>query len=290
MTPQNRQCRNHWKLALVVALGWHGLLLAVLILVPGRSRPQVSTAREEFMSFLMADSLDEEGCHHSQGERNDQEPFEVRLVAHSPTSVFRPVLGLGKGPNPERDPGDPGPDRETAGTGSGPVTRFFGISARGQRLVYVLDASASMGREGLLIRACKEVRASLQQLPRSVRFQVLVYRGVATPLLAGQADWLEPSPKVLGAVNQALDALVAEGKTDHGEALKKALTHQPDVIFLLTDADDLTPEHLRLAALHNRHGAIIHTVEMAVGNRGRPGMPLQRLARDHGGEYRAPGR
>src|SRR5262249_1240157 len=39
------------------------------------------------------------------------------------------------------------------GTGT---TTFFDVPAKGQRIVYVIDASMSMGKNGALVRACRE--------------------------------------------------------------------------------------------------------------------------------------
>ena len=61
---------------------------------------------------------------------------------------------------------------------------------------------------------------------------------------------------------------------------------QPEIIFFVTDADDLTTEQVRNVMLFNHGGAAIHTVEL--NNRGQvyEETPLQLLAHLSGGTHR----
>src|SRR5262249_4665219 len=128
------------------------------------------------------------------------------------------------------------------------------------------------------------------KLPRSARFQVIIYNDAAHYLLPRSfRKWLEPTPAVLGEVGAAL-ALAGktpEGATDHEPALREALSLRPDVVFFLTDADDLRPAQVRLVSFLNQGRAIINTIELNTRNRGRSEMPLQTLARENGGCYQA---
>jgi hypothetical protein len=167
-------------------------------------------------------------------------------------------------------------------------TRFFDVEAAGRTFVYVIDRSSSMGPSGGLRAAGEQLLSSLQQLPPSARFQVIVYNRVAEPLLPDRPSLLETTPGNLQRVVEQLSALLAEGGTDHLPALRRALALHPDVIFFLTDADDLTNDLLRAVARLNpgRH-TIIHAIELNSLNLDRPDMPMHILARENGGTYRA---
>ena len=85
----------------------------------------------------------------------------------------------------------------------------------------------------------------------------------------------------------ALQALSAVGGTDHLPALRRAIGLRPDVIFFVTDADDLTEEQVRFATEWNAGKSVICTIELNLANRQDEHMPLQQLARRNGGRYQA---
>ena len=100
----------------------------------------------------------------------------------------------------------------------------------------------------------------------------------------------EGAKVVVNDVGVALDNLalqVPEGATDHESGLRKAFSLGPDVVFFLTDADDLRPAHLQLVRALNQGQAVVHTIELNTRNRHRADMPLQLLARENSGVYRA---
>lgn len=90
-----------------------------------------------------------------------------------------------------------------------------------QKIVYVLDRSSSMGLNGLLTRAGRELLASLEQLPATTQFQVLVYNRSVELLPRGPRDWRSAGPEPRRAVALALQTLAAEGGTDHGPAVQR---------------------------------------------------------------------
>jgi Ca-activated chloride channel family protein len=182
--------------------------------------------------------------------------------------------------------GNAGPAPEVRQHGQG--TSFFAVPASGETFVYLIDRSASMGLHGALAAARQELLASLAQLPPTARFQVIVYNRTASPLLADRPMLMPASPENLRRIAASLEGLPAEGGTDHLPALRRALAFHPDVLFFLTDADDLTPEHLRAVAQLNpgRHTAI-QVIELNTLNRLRPDMPMHVLARDNRGTYQA---
>ena len=110
-----------------------------------------------------------------------------------------------------------------------------------QCIVYVLDASGSMGEWGKFDAARAALIATLKLQPASVRFQVIVYSGAATTLLRSPPG--ECRPATLENLARVIDALVAlpapAGRSNHAEGLRAALAFRPDLVVLFTDADDL---------------------------------------------------
>ncbi len=82
-----------------------------------------------------------------------------------------------------------------------------------------------------------------------------------------------------------MSAPCAAGGTDHGNALRRALAFRPNVLYFLTDADNVSPDDVRTATRINAHHTIIHAVEVS-GAASRPDGPLHKLAADNGGTYR----
>jgi hypothetical protein len=188
---------------------------------------------------------------------------------------------------------NPGPPALESGAGrSGPssaggVTTFFQIAARGQSVVYVIDRSASMGLNGGLAAAKHELLASLQQLPPAARFQVIAYNRIANPLAVhGQAGLLAASAENKRQAALLVEALDAEGGTDHLPALKQALALEPEVIYFLTDADDLRLDQVRTVTLLNHGRVVIHTIALTTGHQDPGEPPLAVLAEGNRGEHR----
>lgn len=139
-----------------------------------------------------------------------------------------------------RKPGSPLAKPQAAG---GPAA-IHGAFAPGQVVVYVLDCSGSMGAGGKFDAARAALVATLQQQPATVRFQVIVYAGGAKALLA--SDGALPATEAnVRAAAEKLAALDARGASNHREALRAAVAFRPDVILLLTDADDLSAAALK---------------------------------------------
>jgi hypothetical protein len=167
-------------------------------------------------------------------------------------------------------------------------TRFFGTPGRGAKFVYVIDRSASMNVALPLART--ELIASLQLLPPTVEYQIVYYD--LTPRLLefeGKPGMLPATQENKTRTARLLDALRPEGGTDHIRALKRALTLNPQIIYFLTDADELKPQQVQELTQLNQRGSNsrIHCIELSAGPVPRGITPMQTLARDNRGEYRA---
>lgn len=185
--------------------------------------------------------------------------------------------------NPRSDSTDHG-GRGGAG-GSGVATVFFEAPARGHSVVYVLDRSISMGLNGALGLVKTELLRSLAQLPPQARFQVVFFNRTAeTVHVDGQVTLLPASATNKQRVAGQLESLRAEGGTDHLPALKLALSLAPDVIYFLTDGNDLTPEHIRAVTQLNHGRSLIHTIDFGSTEHG----PMQALAAANRGMWRKP--
>ncbi|MBX9628269.1 MAG: VWA domain-containing protein [Gemmataceae bacterium] len=150
---------------------------------------------------------------------------------------------------------DPGPVRPAAATapaksaplpldGGSPV---HGALTSGQTVVYVLDASGSMGEWGKYDLARRALAATLRQQPATVRFQVVVYAAAAfLPLRAPETRCV---PATADNVNRMAAALLAlahpAGRSDHAAGLRAALELRPDVVVFVTDADGPPPAAFR---------------------------------------------
>jgi hypothetical protein len=137
-----------------------------------------------------------------------------------------------------------------AATGPAPasVPAIHGALAPNQTVVYVLDCSGSMGAAGKLDSARAALVSTLLQQPATVRFQIVTYSGTATPLLAGNGEALAAGEANVRLAAAALAKLEPRGRSNHLEAVRAALAYHPDVILLLTDADDLNSSAIRAVA------------------------------------------
>jgi hypothetical protein len=166
---------------------------------------------------------------------------------------------------------------------AGAVTLFFDVPAVGKSVVFVLDRSASMGLAGRLDRARSELAASLRRLPASARFQVIAYNRSVEPVrIPGMTGLLGATPVTVEAVLAAVERMPAEGSTDHAAALTAALSLGPDVIYFLTDEDDLKLRDVQAVTRRNLGRACIHAICLTAS----PGeTPMRVLARENRGVF-----
>ena len=142
--------------------------------------------------------------------------------------------------------------------GSGDRQYLTGLRMGGERIVILVDVSASMLAETILEvlltrnqsderkraaakwrRTVATVEWLVSQLPRSSHFQIVVFNVSARSVLAGQrAQWIEASDAAM--VEEAVRALRAVIPRDgtslyHAFAAVRSLTPRPDNLFLITD-------------------------------------------------------
>jgi von Willebrand factor type A domain len=281
--------------SLLLSLAVHGLLFLALGFCPRRSRsPALAIESTRITLETCRLKLD------SPANRPEREP---------PAHLRGPDVDVGFNPRlqeaplvPRNDTLLPGPmpsltgsnapspaapvSNEPGGGSDGATGGMFALPSTASSVVYVLDRSVSMGVNNKLDLACRELLACLRRLPASARFQVIAYNTSAEPLLiGGRIDLLPAEPAVLDEVARTLNNLVASGGTDHVRALRRGLALHPDVLFFVTDADDLPLAQVELIGRCNR-GTAIHAIELSRRRSPRPDGPLAQLARGNGGTYR----
>lgn len=170
------------------------------------------------------------------------------------------------------------------GIGAGGGVGFFGTTARGKSFVFVVDCSGSM-QGSRFKRAISELRNSISQLEPDQKFQIVFFNDQALPLVHSiHADRLIPANRMeLKEVYEWIDNQSANGGTIPDDALIRALALKADVVFFLTDAEQVPRNVRNLIADSNKHGSTVHTI--AFGHKGGETL-MQGIAADHHGRYR----
>jgi hypothetical protein len=186
--------------------------------------------------------------------------------------------------------------------GSQGAASFFGLSGEGSRFVYVFDRSESMNSilrrysEDMLIGSITPLQAAKAELVRSIKalsnrhqFQLVFYNHEAWLFNDDHYDrdlFAATSENKKRAEN-FVKRLVAEGFTNHLDALDMAIDLEPDVIFMMTDAqakDDLHPSVVRRMYKYcQKKGIVINIAHFS--NAPRSNCTLIRLAEKTGGQH-----
>ena len=225
--------------------------------------------RAGWLLFIAFATLPLDGQAQTARKDRDAEPRIVPESASSAGSEFlRPPGSDRHGPSTSDDLEVP-PWRQTT---------FFGIRARGQLFIYVVDCSGSMIDDDRLIRAKRELRRSVWSLQPPQRFKVIFYNDQSIPMPGDP-----PRPADLTSKNQLnawLRLIEPDGETDPRSSLALALSLRPDAVFLLSDGE-FPKGTVEAIARKNPRKIPIHCVDLG----GTGGDHLQRIARDSGGKY-----
>ena len=183
--------------------------------------------------------------------------------------------------------GRPAPKR----FGQSVQTSVFGVTGVGSKFVYVFDRSGSMSEfHGRPLAAAKaELLASLDELEDVHQFQIIFYNNepaVFNP--AGQSPqmwWANDRGKTLA--RRFVASITAVGGTEHMDALTMALGMRPDILFLLTDANEpqLSAQQLQEIRRQNSGTTAIHIIEFGYQAASTRDNFLKRLARQNGGRH-----
>jgi hypothetical protein len=177
----------------------------------------------------------------------DEAEFEEALVevlvvdaAMDWTEEPDPTLdALAKGLFDSVDPGAskvPGDSDDGGSKG----TSFFGIEGSGDRLVFVVDCSGSMGHEMRFQRAVYELGQSLRLMDDNQEFLVVLYNDRIYPML----DTPLMQTKAIRATEENVERVLKwvkyqrpVGSTFPARALRGSLEVQPSSVFFLSDGE-----------------------------------------------------
>ncbi len=168
--------------------------------------------------------------------------------------------------------------------GAGP--EFFGLGgeARGARnIVYVVDRSGSM--LNTFSGVVRELKESIGALRRTQRFHVIFFNSGA-PLENPPRRLVSAVRSHRRAAFRFLDQIAPMGGTDPRPAMRRAFAVEPDLIYFLTDGEfegHAQSMFSMLDKLNRMRDVRIFTIAY-VNQRG--GAVLERIAREHNGEYR----
>lgn len=181
-------------------------------------------------------------------------------------------------------------------------TSFFGLAGEGGKFVYVFDRSDSMNAvltrysEGTLVgtivpleAAKRELKRSLSTLSDASEFQIVFYNGTVESIGSGhyEGTMFRATLQNKELAYDYIDQTPGVGSTDHRIALDAAAGLEPDVMFLLTDAqrhDDLSPETVaRIIKYCKRHHIVINVVHLS--DRPRADSTMIVMAEGTGGKH-----
>jgi len=177
-----------------------------------------------------------------------------------PTQTVGLTSGQGQGMAAGMGRGEGDGDGEGDGNGG----TFFGLTAEGRRVVYVVDASRSMNHphpgpmKTRFGRVKLELVKSIGAMAPEQEFFIVYFNDQAWPMPATSMKLAVPSARQR-YLRWAVEAK-ASGTTDPEQALLIALRLNPDVIYFLTDGafHPTVVDHVRAA--NNRERVTIHTI------------------------------
>jgi len=195
-------------------------------------------------------------------------------------------IGPGSGSGSGTGTGTGGPGRRSL-AGGGPVGSLWGVGdgQRADSIVYVLDRSGSMSDTFSLLQ--RELMRALGSLDQDQLFNVIWFsEGKATEL----------APRMLKATMEnkreafeAIKKIVPSGQTEPIDAIRRALTYRPDVMFMLSDGDfgEENDKVIRMIRERNRdQKTIVNTILFVYDTTGDGQRVLKTIAQTNGGTFK----
>jgi hypothetical protein len=278
---------------MLLSLAVHGLFALVVFFIPGPAPrtsvdacvvdvgPALSLSLAEFSTAPAPPAAAAApGGKESEFKVVVTEPSSAPVVTtdfQAPIVTARPAAS---------GPGNASGNDPAGGSGTAAGGRLLDAPRPARRVVYVIDRSLSMGPSRALKRARQELLNALARLPAGATFQVILYNRRAEVLrIDGRSGFLPADAATRAAVALALESTTAEGSTDHLLALRQGLVLRPDVLFLVTDAAELTDRDVQEVIRVNAARTAIHVIELS-RHRGDADGPVRSLALHTGGSYR----
>lgn len=178
-----------------------------------------------------------------------QEPVAADLMDANAASGLEGAIGEITDIGTLSGGGDVGTSGEAMGGAGGGGASFFGVEATGNRFVYIVDVSGSMGVGGKLDSLKGQLSESIRSLPETAQFIVLPYSDGANPL-GNKTEWTEAvwSGKrwAIAEIGNLHDA----GGTVPLPAFQMAFSMKPrpEAIYFMTDGefDPVTADEIAL--------------------------------------------
>ncbi len=249
---------------------------------------QMTDEGEKFFTEEAANALDQLADTPSPDPLSDapsvtpsSNPLELDLIgATSDTSTASGGGGLA---NILGNPGQPKIKGHTS------RTTFMSMEAEGNSFIYLIDRSASMGDGRRLNYAISQAKASLRHLNENTRFQILFYNDQVLPFrIPGKSDQMHfATQQNLALATRFLDGVPANSSTRSRQAIIKALSYGPDVIFFLSDSQsNLSYIDLDSIRRKNNGGSVsINVIEFAPSKGDPATNKLVELAGQNNGKY-----
>lgn len=274
-----------WVISICVhTVAFVGMILLVFPFTPQNKARDLPTARTSIVGPVDAASFVPSPKHDLTRPievplLREQRPIPREFTDLSELTITKkpelPIIGIGAGGDFDafRLPMDMGDSAE-----------FFGLggSARGTRkIVYVVDRSGSMIDSFVYVQA--ELKRSISALRRSQKFHVIFFNS-GPPLE-------NPPGRLVSAIEahkqqlfEFTDTVIPRGDTKPERALERALSMEPDLMYLLSDGIDFRPSLLQALKAWNKN---LRTRIFTIAYLDQTGSELlERIAREHNGEFK----
>lgn len=172
----------------------------------------------------------------------------------------------------------------------GRASTYYGLPLYAKRLVFVVDASGSMGG-GRLMAAKRELSSAVDALKDNVAFGIVAFNGRIMPWKRELVDATSINKQ---QALRFIDSIVAMNQTATYDALQAAFLVDAEAIYLLTDGEPTVGRYVQpddivraITEQNQTRRESIYTIGIDVGEAGSPFERfLQSLAQQNYGLFR----
>ena len=161
---------------------------------------------------------------------------------------------------------------------------FFGANGKGERFVYLVDSSGSMGAGMRFQKEKRELIRSIRTLKPRMKFTVIFYDDV--PRHNGPFKLYDATERNIRLMTQWITSRRLGGSNFMIPALKEAMMLKPDTVFLLSDGmPDFKPDRVcaDVRKLNLGQKVVVNAVSLH-DSKGR--LLMKRIAEENNGEFR----
>jgi Mg-chelatase subunit ChlD len=166
-------------------------------------------------------------------------------------------------------------------------TSFFGLEARGSRIVYIVDVSGSMYIDDRLATLKQQLIDSLRELPEHGHFAIVTFQSVPRALMG--RGWTAATRANKSAAEAEIENLQAAGGTVPGPAFQVAfdLSPRPDAVYFMTDGEFPQYEQALMGDIEvwNRRGRRPTPIHCITFGTDAASAVMRRIAERSGGGY-----